>query len=60
MYDYYLRLINNKSNYGWLRTMFHGLAQQAMRQDPMYWIMYAALRKDRNVDIVLYLYYAKY
>jgi hypothetical protein len=60
MYDHHLRLIDDKSNYGWLRTMFHGLAQQAMRQDPMYWMMYAALRKDRNADIVSYPYYAKY
>jgi hypothetical protein len=60
MYDHHLRLIDEKSNYGWLRTMFHGLAQQAMRQDPMYWMMYAALRKDRNADIVSYPYYAKY
>jgi hypothetical protein len=60
MYDHHLRLIDDKSNYGWLRTMFHGLAQQAMRQDPQYWMMYAALRKDRNADIVSYPYYAKY
>ena len=26
MYDHYLRLINKKSNYGWLRIMFYSLA----------------------------------
>ena len=60
MYDHHLRFIDGKKNYGWLRTMFHGLAQQAMRQDPLYWMMYAALRKDRNADLVSYPYYAKY
>jgi hypothetical protein len=60
MYDHHLRLIDNKPNYGWLRTMFHGLGQQAMRQDPMYFMMYSALRKDRNTDLVSYPYYAKF
>jgi hypothetical protein len=60
MYDHHLRLIDEKSNYGWLRTMFHSLAQQAMRQDPLYWMMYTALREDRNANLVSYLYYAKY
>ena len=60
MYDHHLRYIDGKKNYGWLRTMFHGLAQQAMRQDPLYWMMYASLRKDRNADLVSYPYYAKY
>lgn len=31
MYHAYLRLINRKSNYGWLRNMYYSLGQQVMR-----------------------------
>ena len=60
MYDHHLRRIDGKPNYGWLRSMFHGLAQQAMRQDPVYLLAYAALRADQNTNLVSYPYYAKY
>ena len=48
------------SNKGWLRTMFYSLTQQIVRQDLGYWIVYAALRPDRNHRLVAYPYYAKY
>jgi hypothetical protein len=60
MYLAHLRKINNKENYGWLRNMLHSLGQQVMRQDPFYYILYCALRPDRNTNLVSYPYYAKY
>src|SRR5271170_3350110 len=36
------------------------LDQQVMRQDPLYYMLYCALRPDRNTNLVSYLYYAKY
>ena len=60
MYAAHLRLINQKPNYGWLRNMYHSLGQQVMRQDPMYFAIYCALRPDQNTNLVSYPYYAKY
>ena len=53
-------MIAGKSNYGWLRTMFHSLIQQVMRQDPVYWMLYVALRPDHNYCLISYPYYTKY
>jgi hypothetical protein len=39
--------------------MFHGLCQQAMRQDVGYWLAYVALRPDRAYTLISYPYYAK-
>jgi hypothetical protein len=60
MYDHHLREIDGTPNFGWLRTMFHGVVQQAMRQDPMYYAAYCTLRSDRNTNLLSYPYYAKY
>jgi hypothetical protein len=60
MYRHHLREINGKSNYGWLRDMFYSVAQQLMRQDPVYYALYAALRPDKQWRLVSYPYYAKY
>lgn len=60
MYHYHLRRINDKSNLGWCRTMFFGVVQQAMRQDPWYYLMYCALRGDRCTWLISYPYYTKY
>jgi hypothetical protein len=60
MYRAHLRKVNGKDNFGWLRNMYYGLCQQAMRQDPVYYLVYYALRPDRNVNLVSYPYYAKY
>ena len=45
---------------GWLRTMYHSLTQQIIRQDLTYWLIYVCLRLDRNHHLVSYPYYAKY
>jgi hypothetical protein len=60
MYRHHLREINGKSNYGWLRNMFYSIGQQLMRQDPVYYAAYAALRPDQQWRLVSYPYYAKY
>jgi hypothetical protein len=60
MYRHHLREINGKSNYGWLRNMFYSIGQQLMRQDPLYYAAYAALRPDKQWRLVSYPYYAKY
>ncbi|RDL34485.1 uncharacterized protein BP5553_07613 [Venustampulla echinocandica] len=60
MYLHYLREINGRKNIGWLRNMFFSVTQQLMRQDPAYYMLYAALRPDRAWRLVSYLYYAKY
>ena len=31
-----------------------------MRQNPLYYLIYCALRPDQNVNLVTYLYYVKY
>jgi hypothetical protein len=59
-YRHHLREINGKSNYGWLRNMFYSIGQQLMRQDPVYYAAYAALRPDKQWRLVSYPYYAKY
>jgi len=59
-YRHHLREINGKSNYGWLRNMFYSIGQQLMRQDPVYYATYAALRPDKQWRLVSYPYYAKY
>jgi hypothetical protein len=60
MYKHHLRRINGKENYGWLRNMFYSLSQQLMRQDPLYYALYAALRPDKQWRLIAYPYYAKY
>jgi hypothetical protein len=44
IYHAHLRLINKKSNYGWLRNMYYSLGQQVMRQDPKYFAIYCRIR----------------
>lgn len=58
MYRYHLRVEGN--DLGWLRNCFHSLAQQAMRQDPLYYALYAALRTDNATTLISYPYYCKY
>ena len=60
MYRHHLREINGKPNYGWLRNSFYSIGQQLMRQDPVYYALYAALRPDKQWRLVSYPYYAKY
>jgi len=60
MYLHRLRETNGRPNYGWLRCMYHGLAQQLMRQDLVYYYWYVLLRPDHNYRLISYPYYAKY
>jgi hypothetical protein len=60
MYKHHLRRVNGKSNLGWLRNMIHSLAQQLMRQDPVYYALYCSLRPDNAWRLISYPYYAKY
>jgi hypothetical protein len=57
MYLHHQRLIGGRDNFGWLRTMYHSLVQQLMRQDPAYWLWYALLRPDKNWRLISYPYY---
>lgn len=60
MYLHHQREVNGESNRGWLRIMYFGLTQQIIRQDLGIWMLYVALRPDRNPNLILYPYYAKY
>jgi hypothetical protein len=59
MYLFHLRDINGRDNWGWLRNMFHPIAQQLVRQDPLYCTLHTALRPYKHWRLV-YPYYAKY
>jgi hypothetical protein len=58
-YLWHQREINGKSNLGWLRTMYHGICQQIMRQSLLYWLAYVACRPDHSFKLISYPYYAK-
>lgn len=60
MYKHHHRILPNKSDLGWLRNMFHSLAQQAMRMDLTYYTAYCCLRPDNATWLISYPYYAKY
>jgi hypothetical protein len=60
IYRHHLREINRKENYGWLRNMFHGIGQQLMRQNLIYYVHYTAFRSDRAWRLISYPYYTKY
>lgn len=53
----HLRQVNGRPNRGWLRTMGYGLTQQLIRQDLEYWMLYLALRPDRNHRLVSFPYF---
>lgn len=59
-YLWHQRERNGEHNKGWLRTMYHSLSQQIVRQDLGYWLLYACLRPDRSPRLVSYPYYVKY
>jgi hypothetical protein len=60
LYLWHLREINGRKNIRWLRNMFYSIAQQLMRQDPVYYMLYVVLRPDSVWRLVSYPYYAKY
>jgi hypothetical protein len=60
MYSHHLRSLGGRENYGWLRNSVYSQIQQVMRQDPVYYAMYVALRPDHCWRLITYPYYAKY
>ena len=60
MYMHHQRLIGNRGNLGWLRVSFFSIGQQIVRQSPRYFLLYAALRPDRNTRLISYPYYMKF
>jgi hypothetical protein len=59
MYLYHRRRINDKANYGWVRNSYHSLAQQAIRQDPLYYALVCSSRLDTNYRQISFPYYMK-
>nr|KMM73072.1 hypothetical protein CPAG_09361 [Coccidioides posadasii RMSCC 3488] len=55
MYYHHQRMMGGRDNYGWLRTMYHSIGQQLMRQDPAHYLW-----PDHAWKLVSYPYYAKY
>jgi len=60
MYRHHLREQNGVSNFGWCRNMWHSLAQQVMRQDPVLYALNVVARPDLNWRLVRFPYYSKY
>lgn len=52
IYDHHLRLINGKSNKGWLGNLYDGITKQIMRQELAYWMLYIAARPDGSHQLV--------
>lgn len=44
---------------GWLRSMWHSLIQQLIRQDPAYYALYVLLRPDHTWRLISSPYYSK-
>jgi hypothetical protein len=59
MYRWHLRMIDGRSNRGWMRNMMYSLTQQLVRQDPGYWLVYTLLRSDHSYRLTSYPYYTK-
>jgi len=59
MYAHHLRLPPSQVDQGWLRNCWHSVFQQVMRMDPLYYLLYACLRPDRNTALISYPYYSK-
>ena len=60
LYKHHLGERNGKPNLGWQRNMLYSLSQQIIRGDIGYWLLYSALRPDRNCQLVSYPYYTKF
>lgn len=61
MYLYYLHdKQDGQKRQGWMRYMFYSLIQQLVRQDPVYYALIAAVRLDKNTQLICYPYYVKY
>ena len=60
IYRHYLRGVNSNSTQGQLRNICYSTEQQLIRQDPLYYALYTALRPNKYQRLVSYPYYAKY
>lgn len=60
MYQHHLREQNGQPNLGWCRNMWHSLVQQAIRQDPAFYALNVAARKDKRWKLVSFPYYTRY
>lgn len=59
-YMWHQRRVNDKDNLGWLRNCWYSLAQDVVRQDPLYYMLYISLREDNGYKLISYPYYCKY
>ncbi|CAI7636809.1 unnamed protein product [Penicillium palitans] len=53
------RDVQGVTSMGWLRSMWHGLIQQLIRQDPAYYAFYVCLRPDHAWRLISSPYYSK-
>ncbi|KAK5142773.1 hypothetical protein LTR04_002116, partial [Oleoguttula sp. CCFEE 6159] len=58
-YLHHLRDPPEYQNHGWVRNCFHSLLQQAIRVDPVLYILQCCLRPDRATTLISYPYYAR-
>jgi hypothetical protein len=59
MYEYHHRVRPGATTQGFLRTMFYGIIQQAIRIDPGYYALNVAARPDHQWRLISYPYVAK-
>jgi hypothetical protein len=59
MYQYHHRVRTGATTQGFLRTMFYGIIQQAIRIDPGYYALNVAARPDHQWRLISYPYVAK-
>ena len=60
MYSWHLWEVNEHQNYDWLQNMFYNIIQQTVHQLSVYYIVYVALQRDHNWQLIFYSYYVKY
>jgi hypothetical protein len=60
MYNWHLSDRHGKPNCGWLRNMYFGLIQQALRQDPGHYRLMVAARPDNAWALIALPYYVKF
>lgn len=60
MYRHHYRFDKDGRYRGWVRNCYHSIAQQAMRVDPLFYLLNVCLRPDHNTRLIPYPYYVKY
>jgi hypothetical protein len=58
IYYYHRRTPEGTPRLGWRRNMYHGLTQQLVRQDPVWYALTAAARSDKLTTLISYPYSA--